>query len=130
VPTQIGLASPEYAIATALVGDLVLLQTVRSAPADFLNVQPAVVAGELTTGRHSYREVSSFELPWGRRVALLVRRCVVDDEPTPGPSQATLEHGLELASLEAARHSPGLVPVRTRHRARSGSYLLLASATS
>jgi 4-amino-4-deoxy-L-arabinose transferase-like glycosyltransferase len=126
VPAQIDQSSPDGAIASALDGDLLLLQTGGEVASDFLNVQRAVVARELATGRHPYREVASFAVPGRRRVTLLERRCVVEAEVTAGHPVATLERGLELLSLEVERPTAGLVTVRTRYRARSDGHPMLA----
>jgi 4-amino-4-deoxy-L-arabinose transferase-like glycosyltransferase len=126
LPAQIDQSSPDGALATALDGDLLLLQTGGEVASDFLNVQRAVVARELAAGRHPYHEVASFEVPGGRRVTLLERRCVIEAEGTEGPPLATLERGLELLSLEVARPTAGLVSVRTRYRARSDGQPLLS----
>jgi hypothetical protein len=126
VPAQIDQGSSEGAIATALDGDLLLLQTGGLVAADFLNVRRADVVRELATGRHPYRELASFELPGQRRVALLERRCLLEWEPEPTAPLATLEPGLDLVSLDVARPTPGLVSVRTRYRARVGSHPMLA----
>ena len=126
VPAPIDQGSPEGAVATALDGDFLLLQTGGPVAVDFLNVQRAVVAGALATGAQPYREEGSFEVPGGRRVTLLARSCVVEDQPGRGPPLATLERGLELVSVEAARSTAGLVSVRTRYRARNGTHPMLA----
>lgn len=128
VPAQIDQGSPEGALSSAFDGDLLLIQVGGPVAADFLNVQRGVVAREAASGRHPYREIGRFDLPGGRQVALLERRCVVVEVGAAERPLAMLGRGLDLLALDLARSADGLVSVRTRYRARDGSHPLLAAS--
>jgi hypothetical protein len=127
IPAQIDQGTPEGALATAFDGDLLLIQVGGPVAADFLNVRRGVVAREVAAGRHPYREIGRFDLPGGRRVALLERRCQAEAGGGAEPPLATLERGVELVGFDVARPAAGLVSVRTRYLMRSGSHPMLAA---
>jgi hypothetical protein len=125
IPAQVDQATPEGALLAAFDGDLLLVQVAGEVAADFLNVQRAVVLRELASVRQPYVELARFELPDGRRLALLERRCAVAPAPGAVPL-AVLQRGVDLIELGVGRPVDGLVCVNARYRLADGNQALLA----